>query len=91
MANSVPNSLEALLSRQSIDSLQAPAPQGEILEAILKSGLCAPDHGRIRPWRWVTVSGEENCTSLGKKVAEALKRQALATDEKKTVPFGEAF
>ncbi|QCE32617.1 nitroreductase [Acetobacteraceae bacterium] len=83
MATSFPVSLEALLARQSVDAPQAPAPQGEILNAILKSALCAPDHGRIRPWRFVVIDGQKNCAILGKKIAQAAHRQNEEIGEKK--------
>nr|WP_048846950.1 nitroreductase [Tanticharoenia sakaeratensis] len=50
--------LEALLSRASCDDLVDPAPDGAMLETILSAGLRAPDHGKLRPWRYVVIEGE---------------------------------
>ncbi|MGL4829648.1 MAG: NAD(P)H nitroreductase [Vibrio sp.] len=50
--------LDLLLSRRSIAKLDAPAPQGEALENILRAGLRAPDHGALTPWRFVVAHGE---------------------------------
>lgn len=49
--------IEALLSRQSIGALQPPAPGDADLALILDAGLRAPDHGRLRPWRFVLIHG----------------------------------
>src|SRR3954462_4922947 len=49
--------IEFLLNRQSTSQLQEPAPQGAELDLILEAGLRAPDHGRLRPWRFVLIRG----------------------------------
>lgn len=48
----------ALLSRASIGELADPAPDGEALRQILEAGLRAPDHGKLRPWRFILIRGE---------------------------------
>ncbi|MFC0408695.1 nitroreductase family protein [Roseomonas elaeocarpi] len=52
--------LGALLERRSVPApmLRAPAPEGEELERILATALSAPDHGALRPWRFVLIRGE---------------------------------
>ena len=52
------SALDLLLSRQSIGLLAEPAPQGADLDLILDAGLRAPDHGRLRPWRFVLIRGD---------------------------------
>src|SRR5690606_12014414 len=47
-----------LLSRQSVKFVQAPAPSQEELEQILQSAMSAPDHGKLRPWRFKLIRGE---------------------------------
>jgi nitroreductase len=49
--------IETLLSRASASVLQEPAPEGAVLEQVLQAGLCAPDHGRLRPWHFVLIRG----------------------------------
>ena len=49
--------VELLLSRHSVNLLQEPAPDGAELDLILDAGLRAPDHGRLRPWRFVLIRG----------------------------------
>jgi len=52
------STLEALLARNSHARLIEPGPDSEALDAILRAGLRAPDHGRLRPWHFVLVEGE---------------------------------
>ena len=67
--------VELLLSRQSANLLQEPAPEGAELDLILAAGLRAPDHGRLRPWRFVLIRGDQR-QAWSDRLAEA----ALARD-----------
>ena len=51
--------LQALLSRQSVAALQlrAPGPGAGQVDAALEAALRAPDHGALRPWRFVVIRG----------------------------------
>lgn len=49
--------LQALLSRQSHWPLMSLGPDDQDLAAIFDAALRAPDHGRLRPWRFVIVRG----------------------------------
>ena len=49
--------LKALQSRNSHPRLTEPGPSEDQLDHIVLAGLRAPDHGRLRPWRFVAVSG----------------------------------
>ena len=51
------NAMDMLLSRASAQALREPAPDAAALDAILAAGLRAPDHGRLRPWRFVVIAG----------------------------------
>ena len=62
--------LDHLLARRSVSPLQEPAPQGADLDLILDAGLRAPDHGRLRPWRFVVIRGDA-MLAYGEKLAEA--------------------
>lgn len=64
--------LELLLSRQSMNLLQEPAPDGAELDLIIDAGLRAPDHGRLRPWRFVLIRGEQR-QAWADRLAEAAK------------------
>jgi nitroreductase len=52
------NALDLLLNRSSQPRLQAPAPEGEVLENIMQSALRAPDHRCLTPWRFVVCTGK---------------------------------
>lgn len=52
------DAIEALQTRVAAPRLVEPAPTAEELEIIYKAGLRAPDHGMLRPWRFLVVSGE---------------------------------
>jgi nitroreductase len=67
--------VELLLSRQSMNLLQEPAPDGAELDLILDAGLRAPDHGRLRPWRFVLIRGAQRAAW-----ADRLAEAALARD-----------
>src|SRR3954451_24410633 len=49
--------IDTLLTRASISELTEPAPDGSELDLILEAGLRAPDHGKLRPWRFVLIRG----------------------------------
>jgi nitroreductase len=50
--------IDALLQRRSAKALTAPAPDEGALELIFASAAAAPDHGRLRPWRFIVIQGE---------------------------------
>lgn len=66
--------LENLLTRTSAGALQEPAPEGAALEKILASAVRAPDHGRIRPWRFFLVRNAAR-ERLGELLAQSLRRR----------------
>lgn len=49
------SNMDFLLSRFSSDSLKQPAPDSEQLYLILSAAMRAPDHGRLRPWRFIVI------------------------------------
>ncbi len=67
--------LEAIQSRVSALKLSEPGPTREHLEQILRAGLRAPDHGRLKPWRFVVLEGAEKA-KLADAMAEMLRRKA---------------
>jgi len=52
--------LDRLQARASIPARQLaePAPNDTQLEQILRCGLSAPDHAKLRPWRFIIVRGD---------------------------------
>jgi nitroreductase len=73
--------IEALLRRHSARALKEPAPDDAALGLILESATRAPDHGRLRPWRFIVIQGE-NRTRFGELLAQHLRRtKASVSDE----------
>jgi nitroreductase len=75
-----PEALESLLSRRSVGQLGDPAPEGDELAQIIEAGLQAPDHGRLRPWRFVTIRGAARTAFAEMLVAALKRRDPAATD-----------
>ncbi|BAN49671.1 nitroreductase [Metapseudomonas resinovorans] len=50
--------LDALLNRVSLARLQEPAPDAAQRELLFRAAMRAPDHGYLRPWRFLTIEGE---------------------------------
>lgn len=65
------DAITALLTRSSAKRTIDPAPSPEDLETMLRAAVQAPDHGRLRPWRFITVQGEAR-SALGRVFAGAL-------------------
>lgn len=70
------DALTAMLTRTTVPQamMGEPGPSGDALDAILKAGAAAPDHGRLRPWRFLVIRGEAR-RRLGSVFAEALRRR----------------
>ncbi|MAR93019.1 MAG: nitroreductase [Pseudomonadota bacterium] len=47
-----------IMQRVSTPQLAAPAPDREQLERMFQCAVRAPDHGRLRPWRFVVLQGQ---------------------------------
>jgi nitroreductase len=71
-------SIDALLERRSAKALTAPAPDVGALELILASAVAAPDHGRLRPWRFIVIEGD-SLGRFGDLLAAYLRRQHPTT------------
>ena len=70
--------LEILFRRRSIGRLTEPAPSAGELETMLRAAAAAPDHGELRPWRFVVLQGEGK-DAFGEVLADAyLRRVELA-------------
>ncbi len=52
------DALELLLQRRSVSRLAEPAPSGEALDNIFHAAMRAPDHGTLKPWRFIVIEGE---------------------------------
>jgi nitroreductase len=68
------DAIEALTTRASPRELVEPAPDARTLDRILRAGMRAPDHGRLRPWRFIIVAGAAR-TAFGDVLSAALQRR----------------
>jgi len=76
--------LEHLHQRQSTPArlLAHPAPSDDDIAAIVRAGLAAPDHARMRPWRFLVIRGDAR-NKLGEIFYQAtLKREPDMPSEK---------
>jgi nitroreductase len=65
--------IDALTTRHSATALTEPAPDADALQLIFASAVRAPDHGRLRPWRFIIVSGAAR-ERFGELLAAHLQR-----------------
>lgn len=63
--------LDALLNRVSVPRLYDPAPNAEQRQLMFRAALRAPDHGQLRPWRFLTIEGAAR-EQLGELFAQAV-------------------
>lgn len=66
--------LDVLKSRTTAKEITAPAPDADAIRQALEAAVAAPDHGRMRPWRFILIEGDAR-TAFGAVLAEALKRR----------------
>jgi len=69
--------IDALLKRRSAKTLTDPAPDEGALALLLECAARAPDHGRLRPWRFIVIRGAAR-ERLGELMAEQLRRKLPA-------------
>ena|SRR5215469_7590253 len=69
--------IDVLLKRRSAKTLTDPAPDEAALELLLECASRAPDHGRLRPWRFIVIRGAAR-ERLGELMAEQLRRKLPA-------------
>lgn len=65
--------IDALLKRRSAKALTDPAPDEGALALLLECAARAPDHGRLRPWRFIVIRGAARAR-LGELMADQLRR-----------------
>lgn len=64
----------AILTRRSHHHLNAPAPGDQEFAYLLSAAATAPDHGQLRPWRWVLIRGAARY-ALGACFADQVEQQ----------------
>ena len=68
------DTMQALLTRASATKLGDPGPSAELLADAFKAASRTPDHGALRPWKFLTIQGEDR-RALGALMAQSLKRR----------------
>jgi nitroreductase len=74
--------VSAIRTRRSEHNLINPAPSSDEFIRLLELASTAPDHGRLRPWRWILVRGHGR-SALGASFAadcQAQQSKKAATD-----------
>ncbi len=70
-----------LLDRASVSELRDPAPAGDDLDLILQAGLRAPDHGKLRPQRFVLIRGDARAAWADEIVGALTAREPDAPEK----------
>jgi len=68
------NVLEAIHSRRSIGEVRPDPVPRELVEKLLSAAVQAPNHFKVRPWRFVVLSGASR-VRLGEVLAQDFKRR----------------
>ncbi|QGM97733.1 nitroreductase family protein [Methylocystis parvus] len=74
------DALEAIETRTSVAALVEPGPTDAQWAGLLRAGARAPDHGRLRPWRFLIIRGDAR-----RRLGDALAG-ALLTDQPDAAP-----
>ena len=74
------DAIDLLLKRVSVPRLQAPAPSTEQLDLMLRAAFRSPDHGQLRPWRFLTVEGDDR-KALGELFVQGLLSTTPEADD----------
>lgn len=68
--------LAFLQQRQSSSKLVEPGPNAEELKQIITAAVRAPDHARLKPWRFLIIAGEQR-----QRLGECFAKVAVAQGE----------
>jgi len=71
--------LKLLQTRNSAPRLREPAPSSTELQEIIRAAVRVPDHAWLRPWRFLSVSGERR-GALGDILESSLNRRDPQAD-----------
>ena len=74
------DALDALTTRRTPVQFTEPAPDDETLAEILRAAIRAPDHGKLKPWRFIVLRGEAR-RRFGDVMAEAMRRREPGVPE----------
>jgi nitroreductase len=68
--------LDVLLNRVSVPRLIDPAPDAAQREILLGAAMRSPDHGQLRPYRFITVEGQAR-ERMGELLVQALESSGV--------------
>ena len=68
------DALEAILTRHSIAKVKSDPVPRKVIEKLLLAAVQAPNHYRVRPWRFVVLTGKSR-EALGQVMAQVLKNR----------------
>jgi nitroreductase len=68
------DTLEALVTRSTAKTYGDTAPTKEHLATVLQAAVRAPDHGRLRPWRFMLIEGDQR-KKFGEMLADSARRR----------------
>jgi nitroreductase len=66
--------LDVLKTRTTAKDFAASAPAADVVKQALEAAVAAPDHGRMRPWRFILIEGDAR-KAFGAVLADAYKRR----------------
>jgi nitroreductase len=80
--------LDAIFARRSLGRLVEPGPSDDELRRMLEAAAAAPDHERLRPWRFVVLRGAAK-DRFGEVLVDALlarspDAKAVAVEKERT-------
>ncbi len=79
--------IAALLSRASTKSVCDPGPTDADLRTIFEAAVRAPDHGKLRPWRFYVVRGDARQRLSDLFAAGAARREPNAIEKEREKPL----
>lgn len=72
--------IELIKTRREPSKLVEPVPSDALLSAAFTAAATAPDHKRLRPWRFMKIAGEAR-KDFGELMAKSLKARMPDADE----------
>jgi nitroreductase len=72
------DAIEAIATRRTVGKLVEPPPNEAALARAFQAAMTAPDHKRLRPWRFLVIAGDAR-NQLGALMAGALKARKPET------------
>ncbi len=68
--------MEAIMTRRSISKVKPDPLPRTLVEGLLRAAVQAPNHYRVRPWRFVVLQGESR-VRLGEVMAQSMRKEHL--------------